>query len=109
MATQQSDTPTPPPVRQRTDALRRANAVRAARARLRRRIAAGERSASEVLADCPPEVRSMPVADLLGAQHRWGEARVGRTLRRVPVGERKPLGELTDRQRRALVALLEAA
>lgn len=107
MATQQIDTPTHAPGGQRADALRRANVVRAARARIRRGIAAGERTASEVLVDCPAEVRSMAIADLLGAQHRWGEARVGRTLRLVPVPERKPVGDLTDRQRRALVALLD--
>ncbi len=92
---------------QRNAALARANAIRIARAALKREIAAGRRALPDVVAECPAEAHSMPVAELIGAQHRWGEARTLRLLRRVELSETKPLGHLTPRQRRALIAALE--
>ncbi|MBF6621273.1 MAG: hypothetical protein ITG02_13725 [Patulibacter sp.] len=92
---------------QRNAALARANEIRIARAALKREIAAGERLPAEVIAECPAEAHSMPVAELIGAQHRWGEARTLRLLRRAELSETKPLGHLTPRQRRALIACLE--
>lgn len=92
---------------QRNAALARANAIRIARAALKRQIAAGRRSLVDVIAECPAEAHSMPVAELIGAQHRWGEARTLRLLRRAELSETKPLGHLTPRQRRALIACLE--
>lgn len=92
---------------QRNAALARANAIRIARAALKREIAAGHRSLTDVIAECPVEAHSMPLAELIGAQHRWGEARTLRLLRRAELSETKPLGHLTPRQRRALIACLE--
>lgn len=91
---------------QRNAALARANAIRIARAALKREIAAGRRPLADVIAECPAEAHSMPVAELIGAQHRWGEARTLRLLRRAELSETKPLGHLTPRQRRALIACL---
>lgn len=94
---------------QRHAALARANEIRIARAALKRQIAAGDRTIAEVIAACPAEAHSMPVAELIGAQHRWGETRTLRLLRRAELSETKPLGHLTPRQRRALLACLEDA
>jgi non-ribosomal peptide synthetase component F len=91
---------------QRRAALAQANAVRTARAALRRAVHDGDRRAADIIAEPPPEARSMPVGELLAAQHRWGDARASRILRRVPVPETKVLAALTPRQRAALVALL---
>ena len=91
---------------QRRAALAQANAVRTARAALRRAVHDGSCRAADVVAEPPPEARSMSVGELLAAQHRWGDARAARTLRRVPVPETKVLAALTPRQRAALVALL---
>ncbi len=93
--------------RQRNEALARANAIRIARAALKREIASGDRTIVDVIAACPAEAHSMPVAELIGAQHRWGETRTLRLLRRAELSETKPLGHLTPRQRRALIACLE--
>ncbi|WP_138974196.1 hypothetical protein [Patulibacter medicamentivorans] len=98
-----------PREQQRRDALERANAVRLARATLKRAVQEGRRRAADVVAACPPEAASMPVGELLAAQHRWGEARTLRLLRRIPVPETKAVGALTPRQRRALVELLGGA
>lgn len=88
-------------------ALQRANAVRLARAALKRAIHDGQCGVAEVVASCPPEAASMPVGELLVAQHRWGEARALRLLRRVPLPEGKTVGSLTARQRRALIEYLD--
>ncbi len=87
-------------------ALECANRVRLARARLKRRIAAGEISASEVVSSCPWEVQSMSISDLLMSQKRWGLARCRRVLVAIGVPENKRVGTLTDRQREALTAEL---
>ncbi len=94
------------PAPQHLQALGRANAVRLARAELKRRIATGEVSAGEVILGCPWEARSMTVADLLASQRRWGTTRCRRLLAQVPVSETKQVGALTERQRLALAALL---
>jgi hypothetical protein len=87
-------------------ALERANEVRVARAGLKRRVAFGEIEAAEVILQCPSEARSMPVADLLMSQRRWGHIRCRKLLAQLPVSENKTVGSMTDRQRCALAAML---
>jgi len=87
-------------------ALQRANAVRLARAELKRRVAEGGVSAAEVILSSPWEAESMSVSDLLTSQRRWGSTRCRKFLQCVPIPENKPIGTLTERQRRALAQLL---
>jgi hypothetical protein len=89
-------------------ALEYANRVRLARARMKRRVAAGELSAAEVVLTCPWQAHSMSVSDLLMSQRRWGRARCRRLLVSLGVPENKQIGTLTERQRLALAAVLEA-
>jgi hypothetical protein len=89
-------------------ALEQANRVRLARADLKRRIAAQEVSAAEVVLDCPWQAESMSISDLLMSQRRWGRARCRRLLVSIGVPENKQIGTLTERQRLALAALLTA-
>ena len=96
---------TPEP--QRLRALERANEIRLARADLKRRIALGDVSAAEVLMACPAEALSWPVGDLLISQRRWGSTRCRRFLARNQIVETKPIGKLTERQRRVLAASLQ--
>lgn len=96
------------PAPQHLRALARANEVRLARAELKRRVMRGEISVREVILDCPWEVASMPVAELLMSQRRWGENRCRRVLQAVPVPEHKPIGAMTERQRQALAVRLAA-
>lgn len=96
------------PEPQRLRALGRANEIRLARACLKRRIAVGEVSAAEVLTACPEEASSWPVGDLLMSQRRWGSTRCRKFLARIQIIETKPIGKLTDRQRRVLAAALQA-
>lgn len=94
------------PAPQHLQALERANAVRLARAELKRRIASGDTTAAEVILAAPWEATSMTIGDLLTSQRRWGATRCRRILQAVPVSEGKTLGAMTDRQRHLLAALL---
>jgi hypothetical protein len=104
---------TPPALRtpepQRLRALERANKIRLARAALKRRIALGEVSAAEVILHCPDAASSWPIGDLLMSQRRWGSTRCRKFLSRNHILETKPVGTLTDRQRRMLAGSLESS
>jgi hypothetical protein len=89
-------------------ALEYANRVRLARASLKRKIAAGELSAAEVILSCPWQAQSMRISDLLMSQKRWGRTRCRRLLMAHFVPENKEVGTLTERQRLALAAVLAA-
>jgi hypothetical protein len=89
-------------------ALEYANRVRLARASLKREIAGGELSAADVILTCPWQVQTMKISDLLMSQKRWGRTRCRRLLMAHSVPENKEVGTLTERQRLALSAVLEA-
>lgn len=100
-----AETPQEP---QRLRALEHANAVRLARAELKRRIAEGEITAAEIILTCPYAARRWTVSELLVAQRRWGVTRCRKFLERNHISEIKQIGALTDRQRRMLAAQLES-
>ena len=87
-------------------ALERANKVRLARAELKRRAPVGEIDVAEVILDCPWEAHSMAIADLLLSRRRWGQTRCRKFLSQIPMSEKKTIGSMTERQRRALAAML---
>ena len=93
---------------QHLKALERANRVRLARAALKRQVAAGERSAAEVILASPWEAASMSVSELLMSQRRWGRTRCRRILLSLGLPENKQIGTMTERQRTALAAMLSA-
>ena len=93
---------------QHLQALEHANRVRLARAEMKRRIAAGDLPAAEVILDCPWEAESMSISDVLMSQKRWGRARCRRLLTSIAIPENKRVGTLTERQRLALSAMLSA-
>ena len=90
-------------------ALERANQVRLARAELKRRVAVGEIEVAAVILECPWEAQSMAVADLLMSQRRWGQTRCSKFLAQIPMSEKKTVGSMTERQRRTLALMLNAA
>ena len=95
-----------PPGPQHMRALERANKVRLARAKLKRRVLVGEIDVAEVILDCRWEAQSMAVGDLLMSQRRWGQTRCRKFLSQIPMSEKKTIGSMTERQRRALAAML---
>jgi hypothetical protein len=99
-------TPAPAERSQPAQALQVANRVRGARSELKAEIADGRRSAAEVIFACPSDIEGMPIAQLLARQRGWGDARSRAFLAEVQVREDKSVGSLTERQRRAVAALL---
>jgi hypothetical protein len=89
-------------------ALERANRVRLARAALKRRIAAGDLDAAEVVLTCQWETESMSVSELLMSQKRWGRTRCRKFLMSIGLSESKTILSLTERQRFTLATLLTA-
>lgn len=103
------------PTAQRQEALARANEIRFARADLKRELREGRLSLADALED--EATQKMTVFDLLRAQHRYGPERIRRKLTTAanligssrPVPEHKSIGDLTDRQKRALVQACEGS
>ena len=91
---------------QHLHALARANEIRLARASTKRAIAAGEVRVSSILLEERPELHRMEIGELISCQRRWGGQRTRRLLSTVPVVETKRVGDLTDRQRRAIADAL---
>lgn len=91
---------------QQLEALDRAHQVRGARAQLKRRIESGDMAVPQVLVACPSHAASMSISDLLMSQRWWGRTRSRRLLLSIGVPERKPVGQLTERQRTEMAALL---
>ena len=91
---------------QRMRALERANEVRLARARLKRQIADGDTTAARVILELPPEASNWSVRELLMSQRRWGSIRSRKLLAELQIGELRPIGALTERQRRLLARQL---
>src|SRR5256885_7867053 len=89
-------------------ALEHANRVRLARAELKRRVASGDIRVAEIVLQCPWEAQSMELSELLMSQRRWGRERCRRLLLALGIPENKQMGTLTERQRAALAAMLEA-
>lgn len=98
--------PAAPP--QHMQALAHANEVRLARAALKRSVAAGQVDAAEIVRDCPWQVESMTVGELLRSQRRWGRTRARKFLFSLALNENRELGRLTARQRSLLAGALEA-
>ena len=95
------------PVPQHIRALEHANRVRLARAELKRSVRAGSLRADQVIRNCPWEVETMPVSELLRSQARWGRTRTRKFLLPLALNENRQIGRLTLRQREALAGALE--
>ena len=96
------------PAPQHMQTLAHANRVRLARASLKRAILANRIDVTEVVRDCPWEVETMTIGELLRSQRRWGRTRARKFLYSLALNENRELGRLTDRQRNVLAAELSA-
>jgi hypothetical protein len=102
-------TPTRSVGSQHLRALERANEVRIARAKLKKRVAYGGVAVTDVILDCPWEARSMLVSELLMSQRSWGVRRSHKMLMLLPISDHKTVGALTVRQRHVLAGMLISA
>lgn len=92
---------------QHMQALAHANEIRLARAALKRAIKAGRITAADIVRECPDEVSTMTISELLCSQQRWGRARARKFLSPLAVNENRELGKLTERQRGEMARRLE--
>lgn len=91
---------------QHMQALQRANVVRLGRAERKREIGRGDLDVRDVVRDCPYEMETIPLSELLMAQRRWGKTRARKLLQGIALSESKKLGTLTPRQRALLITAL---
>jgi len=103
-----ASTLTPAAMPQHMQALAHANEVRLARAALKRSVASGEVDAADIVRECPWQVETMTVGELLRSQRRWGRTRARKFLFSLALNENRELGRLTARQRQVLAQALEA-
>ena len=91
---------------QRMEALKRANDIRTARAKLKKDLKAGKASIDSLLMDPPEYLHSAKVFDLMLAVPKYGRVKVNRVLNQCRISPSKTIGGLSVRQRAELVALL---
>jgi S13-like protein len=87
-------------------ALRQANEVRSARAKLKQELRQGKVRLAEILAARPDYLSSAEVGELLVEVPKIGPVKAARLLRTARVSQQKTVGGLSDRQRTCLIELL---
>ena len=90
---------------QRMDALKRANDIRTARAKLKKDLKAGKASIHALLLDPPDYVMTAKVFDMLLAVPKYGRVKANRILNQCRISPSKTIGGLSERQRTELVSL----
>jgi hypothetical protein len=91
---------------QRMEALKRANDIRSARARLKKDLKAGKKTIQALLRDPPEYVQTAKVFDMLLAVPKYGRVKANRVLNQCRISPSKTIGGLSERQRGELVAQL---
>ena len=91
---------------QRMEALKRANDIRTARAKLKKDLKAGRSSIHSILLDPPEYVLTAKVFDMLLAVPKYGRVKTNRILNQCRISPSKTIGGLSERQRAELVSQL---
>ena len=91
---------------QRMEALRRANDIRTARAKLKKDLKAGRVSIHKILLDPPEYLLTAKVFDMLLAVPKYGRVKANRILNQCRISPSKTIGGLSQRQRTELIGLL---
>src|ERR1700735_1663711 len=84
---------------QRMEALRRANDIRPARAKLKKDLKASRASIHAILLDPPEYVLTAKVFDMLLAVPKYGRVKTNRILNQCRISPSKTIGGLSERQR----------
>jgi hypothetical protein len=91
---------------QRMEALKRANDIRTARAKLKKDLKASRANIQTILLDPPEYVMTAKVFDMLLAVPKYGRVKTNRILNQCRISPSKTIGGLSERQRTELVSLL---
>ena len=92
---------------QRRQALARANAVRTARAKLKKDLASGNADLAPLIVNPPEYAATAKVVDLLVSLPRIGQVKAHQILNHARIAPTKTLGGLTSRQRGELLNLIQ--
>lgn len=93
-------------LKQRMDALKRANVIRTKRAQLKRDLKAGRASIRDAILDPPEWLLTAKVFDLFIAVPKYGRVKVNRILTQCRISPSKTVGGLSERQRGELVSYM---
>ena len=88
------------------EALKRANNIRSARAKLKKDLKGGKTSIQSLLLDPPEYVETAKVFDMLLAVPKYGRVKTNRILNMCRISPSKTIGGLSERHRAELVAQL---
>ena len=91
---------------QRMDALKRANDIRTARAKLKKDLKAGRCTIHTILLAPPEYLLTAKVFDMLLAVPKYGRVKTNRILNQCRISPSKTIGGLSERQRTELISLL---
>ena len=91
---------------QRMEALKRANDIRTARAKLKKDLKANRANIHAILLDPPEYVMTAKVFDMLLAVPKYGRVKTNRILNQCRISPSKTIGGLSERQRTELVSQL---
>src|SRR4029079_15048106 len=91
---------------QRMEALKRANDIRTARAKLKKDLKANRASIHAILLDPPEYGMTAKVFDMLLAVPKYGRVKTNRILNQCRISPSKTIGGLSERQRAELVSPL---
>ena len=91
---------------QRMEALKRANDIRTARAKLKKDLKANRASINAILLDPPEYVMTAKVFDMLLAVPKYGRVKTNRILNQCRISPSKTIGGLSERQRTELISQL---
>jgi hypothetical protein len=92
---------------QRRLALERANAVRIARAKLKKDLASGNAELAPLIVNPPEFAATAKVLDLLLSLPKIGQVKAHQILSHARIAPTKTLGGLTGRQRGELLTLIQ--
>ncbi|HMC49906.1 MAG TPA: integration host factor, actinobacterial type [Solirubrobacterales bacterium] len=91
---------------QRMEALKRANDIRTARAKLKKDLKANRASIQTILLDPPEYVQTAKVFDMLLAVPKYGRVKKNRILNQCRISPSKTICGLSERQRAELISQL---
>jgi hypothetical protein len=91
---------------QRMEALKRANDIRTARAKLKKDLKANRANIQTILLDPPEYVLTAKVFDMLLAVPKYGRVKANRILNQCRISPSKTIGGLSERQRTELIGYL---
>ena len=91
------------------EALKRANDIRTARAKLKKDLKAGRATIHTILLDPPEYLLTAKVFDMLLAVPKYGRVKTNRILNQCRISPSKTIGGLSERQRTELITLLVAS